>query len=285
MLVRMTKHRGFTLVELVLIIVLLGIVGVGAASFLRGASNIYLDVTERDALLHSSSFATERLARELAQAVPNSVRIKGDSTVHCVEFVPINWSAIYLQMPAVGESSPQLDVIELFDIDNNPYSIESSDVAILYPLQAAHVYDPSNNRRQSVLSCSDDGDGNCATDDDSDAIVQLSVADGFAESSPTRRVYIANTAISYCLRNNDLYRHESSISLDQTVFTGGGDLMAENITNTLSSSPSTSQALQDPFQSIAASLTRGGYTRLNFLFTRGDEQLSVVREVQIPNVP
>ncbi|MEM0910956.1 MAG: type II secretion system protein [Pseudomonadota bacterium] len=281
----MTKHRGFTLVELVLIIVLLGIVGVGAASFLRGASNIYLDVTERDALLHSSSFATERLARELAQAVPNSVRIKGDSTVHCVEFVPINWSAIYLQMPAVGESSPQLDVIELFDIDNNPYSIESSDVAILYPLQAAHVYDPSNNRRQSVLSCSDDGDGNCATDDDSDAIVQLSVADGFAESSPTRRVYIANTAISYCLRNNDLYRHESSISLEQTVFTGGGDLMAENITNTLSSSPSTSQALQDPFQSIAASLTRGGYTRLNFLFTRGDEQLSVVREVQIPNVP
>ncbi len=282
---RLKYTAGFTLVELVTIIVLLGIVGVGAAKFIRNASDIYIDVTERDELLANASFIAERLARELSQAIPNSVRIDGSSAVHCLEFVPINWSAIYLSIPAVGETTPQLDVIELTDIDNNVYVPDANDYAILYPLQPAHVYDQTDNRRQLVLSCSDDDDGNCATLGDSDSVVQLLVDEGFAQSSPTRRVYIADSAISYCLRGNNLYRHVSAINTAQAVFNSGGELMAENIANVLSNSPSSAQTLQDPFQSFAATLTRGGFTRMNFLFARGDEQISIVREVQIPNVP
>lgn len=277
--------RGFTLIELVVVIVLLSIVGIGASTFMRNASGIYLDVTERNSLLRGASFATERLARELANAVPNSVRIGGNVLVHCVEFVPINWTALYLSAPSVGDSSPQLDVIELFDIDDTPYAVDGNDFAILYPTQTGHVYDRGNNRRQAILGCSDDADGVCTTKDDSDSIVQLSVDDGFASTSPTRRVYIADAAISYCIRGNNLYRHANAINASQTIYTSGGELMAEGITNGLSGTPAAGQSLQDPFQSFAATLTRGGYTRLNLLFTRNDEQISVVREVQVPNVP
>ncbi|MFC3123034.1 PulJ/GspJ family protein [Agaribacter flavus] len=277
--------KGFTLVELILVIVLLGIVGVGTAKFIRSASDIYVDLTERDKLLRNATFVTERFTRELSNAVPNSIRIGGNAAVHCIEFVPVNWSSFYLSLPAVGDTSPVMDIVKMTDIDGNAYGLASSDHAIVYPLSASHVYDQSQNRRQSISSCSDDGDGDCTTDDDSDGIVQLSVDDGFALSSPTRRIYIANASISYCLRNGSVYRHETSLLANQQVYTSGGELMAEGLGNALSANPSSSTIISDPFQTVGATLARNGYVRINFLFTRGTEQISIVKEVHVPNVP
>ncbi|GLR72243.1 type II secretion system protein [Agaribacter marinus] len=276
---------GFTLVELVIVIALLGIVGAGTAKFIRSASDIYVDVTERDSLLRSASFAVERFTREISSAVPNSVRLSGDANTHCIEFVPVNWSAFYLSLPIVGEPSPTVDIVKMTDIDDQVYTPDADDFAMVYPLNATHVYDANANRRQMILGCSDDGDGDCSTDDDIDSVVRLEVSEGFALSSPTSRLYIADNAISYCTRNNALYRHVSGLSSDQILYTSGGQLMAEGISNDLSSNPSATPALTDPFQVVGATLTRNAYVRANFLFTRSDEQMSIVKEVHIPNVP
>ncbi|MBT1451683.1 type II secretion system GspH family protein [Glaciecola sp. XM2] len=284
------NQRGFTLVELVLVIIILGIVSIGISGFVRSATSSYLDMTQREALLRDGSFFVERFTRELNDSVPNSVRITGNASTHCLEFVPLAWSTYYLDIPLLNDTPVEANVIELVSIDGQQYVPDANDVGIVYPLKADHVYgvvdaaNPDDIRQRAILSCSDD-DGNCSTNNDSDQVIQLNLADGFFTNSPAKRLYIADTAVSYCVRNNAVFRHEASINQTQTLYTSGGVLMAENVNNVLSANPTTSPGAQDPFRLFDASLRRNAYTQARFLFTRDDEQISFLKEVHTPNVP
>lgn len=288
---RKHSEQGFTLIELILVIIVLGIVGVGISGFVRSAMGAYLDMTQREALLRDGSFFTERFTRELNASVPNSVRISGNAGVHCLQFVPLNWNTYYLDIPLVGETPAVIDVIELNnDLQGQSYVPDANDLAIVYPLRSDHVYgvvnpvEPDDIRVRPILSCSDD-DNDCSTHNDSDSIVQLTVSDGFYTDSPARRIYIADRAVSYCVRGSSVYRHQSEITAVQPLFTSGGALMAENLTNTLSSNPSVASGAQDPFRLYESSLRRNAYIQARFIFTRDDEQISFLKEVHIPNVP
>ena len=288
---RTQNQKGFTLVELILVIIVLGIVSVGISGFVRSAMYAYLDMTEREALLRDGSFFVERFTRELSDAVPNSVRIRGNANSHCLQFVPLNWNTYYLNIPLVGQSPAIVDLVEMSnDLQGQVYVPDSDDLAIVFPLKPDHVYgvpnpsDAEDIRVRSILSCSDD-DGDCSTTNDSDSVVQLTLSDGFFTDSPARRIYIADSAISYCVRGGAVYRHQSAIAATQPLFTSGGVLMAENISNSLSASPALSTGIQDPFRLFDSSLRRNAYTQARFIFTRDDEQISFVKEVHIPNVP
>ena len=85
-----TTSNGFTLVELVTVIIVLGIVSVGISGFIRTGLDIYSDVTEREQLLGDSRFVVERLNRELRMAVPHSVRVGNNASndVQSIEILP-----------------------------------------------------------------------------------------------------------------------------------------------------------------------------------------------------
>ena len=55
------RHKGFTLVELVTVIIVLGIVSIGVTSFIRSGVQIFNDVSERDELLSQSRFQKQYL--------------------------------------------------------------------------------------------------------------------------------------------------------------------------------------------------------------------------------
>lgn len=285
------SQAGFTLVELVLVIIVLGIVGAGISGFVRSATSAYLDMSSREALLRDGSFFVERFNRELNDAVPNSLRITGNANVHCLQFVPLNWSTYYMNVPLVGESPAVVDLIEMNNsLQGQSYVPDTDDRAIVFPLTANHVYGvvdtaaPTDIRSRTILSCSDN-DNDCSTFNDTDSVVQLTTNGGFFTDSPSRRIYIADSATSFCVRNASVYRHQSSITAVQPLFTSGGVLMAENLTNTLSANPAVSAGAQDPFRLFDSTLRRNAYTQAKFLFTRDDEQISFLKEVHVPNVP
>jgi MSHA biogenesis protein MshO len=286
------KHKsGFTLIELVMVIVILGLVSVGISRFIGASTQIFIDTSEREKLLRDGSFAVERMHREISKAVPNSVRLIGNATAHCLQFVPIKWSAFYLSLPLAPTSDREADMIEMLDIQGNVFSPTiNSDFAIVYPTQPDDVYASASVQRNLVTACSDHlGSPNCTANDDPDNVVQLTLNGAYGQQSPAKRMYIADQAVSYCVRGTTekaIYRHVSSITATQPRFDNGGVLMAENLANILSNDPNSAGTnSQNPFRIVDANLRRNAYTQTQLIFTRASESITFTQEIHVPNVP
>ncbi|UQV48135.1 prepilin-type N-terminal cleavage/methylation domain-containing protein [Janthinobacterium lividum] len=72
------RPRGFTLVEMVIVIVITGIIGAMVAVFIRVPVQGYIDTTARAALADTADTAARRLTRDVRLALPNSVRVSND---------------------------------------------------------------------------------------------------------------------------------------------------------------------------------------------------------------
>ena len=69
------KQRGFTLVELIMVIVLMGIIGGIMSVFMRGPIDAYFSGARRAALTDVADTTVRRIARDLHRALPNSIRV------------------------------------------------------------------------------------------------------------------------------------------------------------------------------------------------------------------
>ena len=75
-MMRRTKE-GFTLVEMIMVIVITGIIGGMVAVFLKAPVQQYMDVARRADMTDIADTALRRVARDLRLALPNSVRVTG----------------------------------------------------------------------------------------------------------------------------------------------------------------------------------------------------------------
>ena len=100
------KQSGFTLVEIIIVIAIMGIIG-GLASMIIGRSlDSYAALERREHLQTSIRLAVERISRELRHALPNSICVHGGSS--CVTsaqnrfyFIPVKAMGRYQDRPGV----------------------------------------------------------------------------------------------------------------------------------------------------------------------------------------
>lgn len=85
MMQQRSGRQGFTLVELIVVIVLTGILGGGMVMFFKPAIQNYLAVEKRASLTNMADGAMRLITTEVRSAVPNSLRVTGTD---CVELVP-----------------------------------------------------------------------------------------------------------------------------------------------------------------------------------------------------
>lgn len=269
---------GFTLIELITVLILISVMAIGITSFISLVSQSFVNVSERDELIASARFSVERLTREVRQALPNSARVltftNGSNTIDCLEFVPIVATTRYLNLDTLNATN-SLNVIAFLDADNQAYRCTNcGDSAVVYPLTNADVYvNPSQTSGQlfaiaNVSSVSGD-------------VWQLSFNNNvqFNHTSPTERLYVVTAPVRYCLDNKTLNRisgYNLSNNLTASAYPSGSTsvLMAEQV--------------EASFKVSDATLTRNGVVAMTFTFHRASdssEQVVFNHEIHIANSP
>jgi len=85
------NSKGFTLIEMIMVIVITGIIGSMVAVFLKAPIQQYMDVARRADMTDIADTALRRITRDVRLALPNSVRVAGtcDGSATCfLEFLP-----------------------------------------------------------------------------------------------------------------------------------------------------------------------------------------------------
>lgn len=271
-----TASAGFTLLELVTVLVLLGIALVGVSTLLGNMSGMYLQSAERDKLLSESRFVLERLNRELRDAVPNSLRVSNTAGWSCLEFVPFTAVARYRNIVLAPDTTSTMDVVSMVS-DFNP---SAGQWLLVFPQQDFEIYSASAQKVQLHASpLSNDGDGNGFT-----YRLQLAQAFGFGAASPARRLYLLDTPVSYCALGNEIRRYQGyTLQSSQPVPGSGlsnGARMARNLVNNLSTQP--------VFVLAPPALTRNSLVQIQLEMAAVQDAgtvLSYSHLVQVSNVP
>jgi MSHA biogenesis protein MshO len=79
---------GFTLVEIIIVIVITGIIGGIVAMFIQAPVKQYVDIGRRAEMTDIADTAMRRMARDLRLALPNSARVSVVGGVTYLEFIP-----------------------------------------------------------------------------------------------------------------------------------------------------------------------------------------------------
>jgi len=253
------RSQGFTLIEMIVVIIILGVLAVGISNFLKFGSRIYVETSERDQLVSAARFAVERLNRELRHALPNSARLIGNSN-QCIEFRSIKAVTIYTDIPVAPEASS--DQVSLIRFDDSQFNTGLS-VAV-YPLYPDEVYGVTAKVRE-ISSLTNIGN---------EWTLTLDSAHLFPEDSPTHRLYFIDQPTSFCLLGQSLYRHYGYNGYNLSGIPNNlGVLMAENL------------AATSQFQVLSASQNRNGQVKVLLTFSQNAETVSFNNEIQVPNVP
>lgn len=264
MCVRQLRRRaaGFTLVELVTVIIVLGILAIGTVGFIGDSARGFSSAMSRGALGSDSRFVVERLSRELQDALPGSVRANGD----CVEFVPVVAASRYLTLPIASPSS------QFRAVPVAPLPLPAGVRAAVYPGVTLYgLGDPGPVSPPLSVS---------APDAANEVTVTLAAPHRFASESPRQRFFLVTDPVSYCVDGGSLYRYQGYGFLalqpspaDLPAAQPGRALLAEGV------------VAAAPFVAAGATLTRNAIVALDLDVQRGGDLVHVEHLVGVRNAP
>ncbi len=258
--------KGFTLVEIIVTIVVIGILGVGIASFIGRSTEGMIDASERSKIASIAWVVSEKMSRELRTALPNSVRVVSGGT--CVEFIPTIAATDYLSAP-IASAATTFEVVPFPNYETA--SVDTSlDRAVVYPnaQTTADLYDLSLSPRSvSPLLTS-----LTAGTTPGSELLTLSAGHQFVTDSPTKRLYIVQDPRMFCFSSGFLYRY-SEYGFDASSGLQNQTVIADGISS-------------GNFVFVGATLVRNGVINIAYSIIGDNGELqSVNQEVQIRNVP
>jgi len=203
--------RGFTLIELVTVIVISGIVASVVGLFIAGPIAGFLDQARRAGLVDAAQVSLQRMGRDLRQALPNSVRISGGTAVELLrtldgdryrteppggladrlEFTaPDGAFNTYARLDASGAAAGSVLRLAIYPLNQPGADPWSSDV-LTPATTAVAVNDPAVTVAAGVAEYR----------------VRLSPAHLFPFDSPGKRVFLVEGPVSYLCEGGRLLRY------------------------------------------------------------------------------
>src|SRR5712671_6586475 len=194
--------RGFSLIEMVIAIAILGIISAVIAVYLQKPAQGYFDTARRAALTETADNALRRIGRDVRAALPNSVR--PGPTNQCFELLPSAGGARYRAELASGGTGNALDftapdgsfdVLGAVALPNFAAAASGTYQAVIFNLGFGSADAYAGINRAGLANTSTASTFNLVT------------ATQFPFSSPGKRVHvIENQAVVYSCSGGSLFR-------------------------------------------------------------------------------
>ena len=283
-------QRGFTLVELVMVIVILGIIGGVVAVFMRGPIDAYFSTGQRAALTDVADTAVRRMSRDLRKALPNSINV--NATSDCLTFIPTRNGGRYREQNRVSGDGKGLD----FSIADGAFNmlgrnadwtadqqIRTNDLVAIYNLgiTGSDAYAGNNVVRVSTVVA--DTTAPSAPEE----TITLVASKLFPLESGSKRFHIIPTeenVVAYICTGGNLRRTVTPgvTTSPSSVFTGatpasycgaGGPILATNVSSCT-------------FAYNGSDQTRNGLVQIKLSLTNSNnETVNLYHQVQVNNTP
>ncbi len=152
----MNRLRGFTLVEMIMVIVITGIVAGMVAVFIATPVKGYVDTVRRAGLTDMADLALKRMALELRTAVPNSIRT--DSTEKYLELIPSRIGGRYCaDSDSSSGCTPLTTTTTNFDVLTAPHDANSPEFVVVFNMPDESQPDLSAYRGNNIRAISSTG--------------------------------------------------------------------------------------------------------------------------------
>ncbi len=287
---------GFTLIEMVVVIVLLGIVGSIVAVFIVRPVEGYRDLARRAALVEAAESALRRMQRDIRTALPNSVRVTNTASGFALELVPVLDAGRYNE--SGGTNDEQLDVTpggggdDQFDIQHcfrNPATKTTPGIRLVINNQGTGLYNVYNDAGSSVGTESIITPATGMTISITSATCPASGFDHITMTpghdfrntqSPNRRVYVVTTALSYlCDTTAGTLTRYYGYSITATQPTVSASFTALNASSALVADHVTACSVT----TTTSDVRNRAIATLTLTLAEEDEQIRLVQQAQMDN--
>lgn len=264
------RQHGFTLVELVMVIVILGIVSSMVSVFMRGPIDAYFAVARRAALTDVADTVLRRVERDVRKALPNSIRTPSSQ---CLEFIPTktggryrsDGSAAALNFDIADTSFNMLGLNSALPPDQR---IAAGDLVVVYNLG------PSVPESDTYLDVNTAAVTSLGTEAGGETPINISAKQFPLESGSSRFhvVPASERVVSYVCSGNALYRTVTSGSFGASCSATG---------------PKIADKVSCNFYYSGNDLSRNALVRvvLQIQNSLGNESVQLQQEIHVSNTP
>jgi len=288
------KMEGFTLIELVMVIVLIGALASVASIFIAGPVSGFLDSNRRATLVDIAQTALQRMTRNIHAALPNSVRVSNNGTQYGIEYLNTVTGGRYRNLQATSGPSNKLN-----------FHASSDSFGILGGLPDFGLIDTSGGSGQAacmsnIVDClviyntgTGAGNFNAYNGDNIAAITAVSNTSmtfdnsdipgwHFPTRSPDNRFFVVNTPVSFVCDSSTgllLMYQNYNIMVTQPLTSGSfgtaGAVLADHV----------SDCGANTFLYNAGAGERYGLVVFRLTITKDGESVALLQEAHVLNTP
>lgn len=286
----MKQCKGFSLIELIVVIVLVGIMATGAGMLISRPIDAYNDQLRRQQLVDSAEMALRKISADIRRALPNSIRLVNNS--------PDSWALEMMNTvdgaryrdEAGGAGFNTANEILDFSLGDSQFNVlgllrnltlgnHPALRAVIYNTSPAEIYnDAFNNSNPGIIT----QEGLTLSVSGNEHHLALDNAFQFEFQSPTQRLFIVDGAISYICNNATglLTRLDGYVDQLNQIATVAGFPVAAN------SGRVATQVSSCGIDYQPGTAQRGGLITLDMALTdNANESVRLLHQIHVDNVP
>ncbi|WP_296001051.1 prepilin-type N-terminal cleavage/methylation domain-containing protein [Rugamonas sp.] len=208
---RRRGQRGFTLVEMIIVMVITSVIAGTMVLFIRAPVQNYVDSAARADMSDVAELAMRRLSRELRRALPNSLRVLPDGAGgYLLEFIPTTAGGRYLSVndgypsatyPALGPAGATVTADDpsfrmVGPLPATAIAVDGSNYIVVYNLGAGYANaDAYAGNDISAINKVVPGTN----------VISVNAVGGnsvIADNSPTQRFNVVTSPVTYSCKPN-----------------------------------------------------------------------------------